>query len=110
MELSHDTEIEVGKLGSILFKKGTYIYVGSAPSEKRLERHLREDKKLHWHIDYLLEKALTTKIYIVKGKECEVAQKIDLPCIKGFGCSDCRCDSHLFYGELPASFEVKQYY
>ena len=111
MELSQDTEITIGKLGTLLFKKGTYIYVGSAPSEKRLERHLKKEKKLFWHIDYFLKKAHIKKIYIVKGeKECEVAQKIDLPYIKGFGCSDCKCPSHLFYGELPDFFDVTQYY
>lgn len=110
MELSQDAQIEVGKLGTIPFKRGTYIYVGSAPSEKRLERHLRKDKKMRWHIDYFLEKAEIKRIYIVEGKECETAQKVGLPCIKGFGCSDCRCLSHLFYGELPDTFGGKQYY
>ncbi len=110
MELSHDAEIMVGKQGIIPFKKGSYIYVGSAPSEKRLERHLRKNKKLFWHIDYFLEKARITNIYIAKGKECDVAQKIDLPFIKGFGCSDCTCVSHLFYGDLPESIDVNQYY
>lgn len=110
MELLNDTQIVVGKLGVILFKKGTYIYVGSAPSEKRLERHLRKNKKLFWHIDYFLEKAHITSIYKVEGRECDVAQNIDLPCIKGFGCSDCTCLSHLFYGDLPESIKVEQYY
>lgn len=101
VELSQDTAITVGMLGTLQFKKGTYIYVGSAPSEKRLERHLKREKKLHWHIDYFLEKAEIKKIFIVEGKECDVAQKIDLPSIKGFGCTDCKCSSHLFYGDIP---------
>ena len=25
--------------------------------EQRVARHLRKDKKMHWHIDYLLKKA-----------------------------------------------------
>jgi Uri superfamily endonuclease len=107
-ELAQDTDITVGKLGKIQFKKGRYLYVGSAPSEHRLKRHLRKDKKLFWHIDYFLEKAEIKKIFIVEGKECEVARKMDLPYIKGFGCSDCRCPSHLFYGDIPEM--GKQYY
>lgn len=110
MELFEDTQITVGKLGVIQFKKGLYNYVGSAPSEKRLERHLRKSKKIHWHIDYFLERAEIKKIYTTKRKECEVAQTIDLPCIKGFGCSDCTCISHLFYGEFVKSADFEQYY
>ena len=109
MELFKDTEIEVGKLGTILFRRGTYTYVGSAPSEKRLERHLKKEKKFHWHIDYFLEKARIKRIYIVKGKECEVSKKIDLPYVKGFGCSDCDCFSHLFYGESAEISDMEKY-
>ena len=110
MELFEDTQITVGKLGVIHFKKGLYNYVGSAPSEKRLERHLRKEKKIHWHIDYFLEKAEIKKVYTTKRKECDVAETIDLPCIKGFGCSDCTCVSHLFFGELVKSADFEQYY
>jgi endonuclease-3 len=111
MELSRDTQIRVGKLGSIDFKKGLYNYVGSAPSEKRLERHLRKEKKTHWHIDYFLEEARIRKIYITRERtECEVARDIDLPYIKGFGCSDCDCPSHLFYGILVRTPDLEEYY
>jgi Uri superfamily endonuclease len=112
MELPKDTHIAVGRLGTILFEKGKYIYVGSAPSEKRLERHIRTEKKRFWHIDYFLEKAEIRKIYITEEKECDIARSIDLPFIKGFGCSDCRCPSHLFYGDLPESTDTQytQYY
>ncbi len=85
--------------------------MGSAPSPKRLERHLRTEKKLFWHIDYFLEKAHIRKIYIAEGeKECKVAQKMNLPGVKGFGCSDCKCPSHLFYGEIPETEGMVQYY
>ncbi len=110
MELPHDTEITVGKLGNILFKKGSYVYVGSAPSEKRLERHLRKEKNKFWHIDYFLEKAEIKNIFVVeRGKECEVAHNIHLPYIERFGCSDCRCASHLFYGEIDGK-DMRKYY
>jgi Uri superfamily endonuclease len=110
LNLARNTEITIGKLGVIDFKKGTYLYIGSAPSEKRLERHLRTKKKIHWHIDFFLEKAEIKEIYITQRKECDVAQTIDLPYIKGFGCSDCSCPSHLFYGELPKSKDMEKYY
>ncbi|MGC1119661.1 MAG: GIY-YIG nuclease family protein [Candidatus Methanofastidiosia archaeon] len=111
MELLQDTQIRVGKLGSINFKKGLYNYVGSAPSEKRLERHLRKEKKTHWHIDYFLKEARIKGIFITRERrECEVAGDIDLPHIKGFGCSDCDCPSHLFYGTLVRTPDLEKYY
>ena len=108
--LEKDTEIRVGKLGVISFEGGNYIYVGSAPTEKRVARHLRKDKKLHWHIDYFLENANIEKIYIVEGEECEFVEKIKLPFIDGFGSSDCTCPSHLFFGDLEIKSGMKEYY
>ena len=97
-------KIKVGKLGIFKFRKGYYVYVGSAMNslEKRIERHLRKSKKLKWHIDYL-----TTKMKIIgiikipseKKIECEIAKfvsKFAKPFIKKFGASDCKCFSHLF--------------
>lgn len=105
----------IGKLGSQDFPAGFYCYVGSALNnlEARIERHLRQEKKLHWHIDYLLQHARITDIVyaeIPKNKkpsgkplttECRLARHLakSLAEIKGFGCSDCRCSSHLFYTE-----------
>lgn len=45
----------VGKLGPREFPEGYYLYLGSALNglETRLRRHLRRDKKPHWHIDVL---------------------------------------------------------
>ena len=48
--------LKVGKKYNIDFNRGYYIYIGSALNgiECRVSRHLRNDKKLFWHIDYLL--------------------------------------------------------
>ena len=57
INVKKDVKIKIGKvLGEIEFKKGCYLYVGSAMNslEKRVQRHLSKDKKKHWHIDYLL--------------------------------------------------------
>ncbi|MBU7013728.1 MAG: GIY-YIG nuclease family protein [Theionarchaea archaeon] len=111
MELLQDATVRVGNLGSIDFKKGLYYYVGSAPSEKRLERHLKEEKKTHWHIDYFLKEARIREIYVSEERtECEIAQHMELPYIKGFGCSDCNCPSHLFQGNLVMTPDLKKYY
>ena len=95
--------IRIGKLGKIEFNKGYYVYVGSAMNslESRLNRHLSDNKKLHWHVDYLLKKAeITDIIYNEKRKvECELSNYISKRTygIKNFGCSDCDCESHLYY-------------
>jgi len=109
MELKKDAEIVVGKLGSITFKKGIYYYAGSSQNnlEKRVERHKRKEKTKHWYIDYLTTnpevKIINDKKYVgcLKEKECELAKELSKKCfgIKGFGCSDCRCSSHLFYSK-----------
>ena len=106
--ISHDKdeEIRVGSLGSIHFPKGHYLYIGSAMNgiEGRVRRHLRREKKVHWHIDYLLSYANIATVYFLegqKGMECSLARQ----CKKGFlaiprfGSSDCTCKGHLFYGD-----------
>jgi Uri superfamily endonuclease len=90
-------KIKIGKLGRITFKRGYYIYVGSGLF--RIERHYRKEKKLKWHIDYLLRKARIIGFALSKKKECNVARKFSKKfiSIEKFGCSDCKCKSHLFY-------------
>jgi len=104
-ELKDDLSISIGKKGKIKFYKGYYIYIGSAVNglEKRIQRHLRDDKKMHWHIDYLLKYAIIRDVFYKESRykeECDIAKGLDknLISIKGFGCSDCKCESHLFYG------------
>jgi len=104
LRLADDTVLEVGKLGERIFKKGYYIYVGSAKKNlsKRIKRHQRLRKKLFWHIDYLRAKTEYIAALPIRTKddlECDVAAKLKRICdseIKGFGSSDCSCNSHLF--------------
>ena len=96
------TKIRVGSLGEITFK-GRYAYVGSAQNnlEKRIKRHLSDDKKWRWHIDYLLALANVEMVFVKsakKSEECATAKQLEMlyePVI-GFGSSDCKCKSHLF--------------
>jgi len=106
IELKTDKQIQIGKLGKIYFKKGFYVYVGSALNnlEKRIQRHLSLEKKMHWHVDYLLNHANITDVFYKEKNEkieCNIARKFakSLKGINGFGCSDCNCQSHLYYGE-----------
>ena len=108
IELSDREAVKIGKLGTIKFKNGYYAYVGSALNglEQRINRHLRDDKKLFWHIDHLLDnaKANICEIYYKCSEtreECDIAEMLaqDLPMVPNFGSSDCKCKSHLFYSK-----------
>ena len=97
--------IEIGALGEIDFDGGWYVYTGSALKGlgSRVRRHLAKRKKKHWHMDYLSSAASHMKgfpIYTTRDLECSLAadlKRIADNRIQGFGCSDCSCDSHLFY-------------
>lgn len=46
LELERDQYIEIGKLGKFLFKKGYYVYNGSALGGfGRVKYHLKKNKK-----------------------------------------------------------------
>jgi Uri superfamily endonuclease len=103
-ELATKKDIFVGKLGNVSFPKATYAYVGSAMNglRARVARHLRREKKLHWHIDYLLKGAEVEEIILCQGDErveCSLAQTLagEFQSIPGFGSSDCKCRSHLYF-------------
>lgn len=102
-------ELEIGALGMIGFDQGLYVYVGSALNglEARVRRHLRTSRgdfrAIHWHIDYLLREPEVEigGVYVLLSDlrdECRIAGEILKlgTSVKGFGCSDCRCESHLF--------------
>lgn len=90
---------------------GFYIYVGSARGIRglysRIKRHLSRDKKLFWHIDYLLinKHVMVKEIFykVVEKQDTDYESIIALHLAKklrpvpGFGCSDKPWDiSHLF--------------
>jgi Uri superfamily endonuclease len=105
--LRNSQEMSIGSARILFFKKGYYFYAGSAMNgiENRVNYHLTTNKKFHWHIDYFLEKASIIEVYVKENtirEECTIAQMFHgtLEPIAGFGCTDCRCASHLFYGPL----------
>jgi sugar fermentation stimulation protein A len=110
LELTKSRRVETGALGTTSFKKGWYVYSGSARKNlsARISRHLRkEGKKKHWHIDYLTPHAARIKALPVmsyRNLECEMAGELERlggKPIEGFGSSDCCCASHLFYFPDP---------
>ncbi len=113
MELPSPAVITIGALGDISFKAGVYAYVGSAMNglRRRIARHLRSEKKIHWHIDYFLQAAAVRRVWYAPGqqRECELATALADRCapVAGIGCSDCRCRSHLF--RAPGDEELSRW-
>jgi Uri superfamily endonuclease len=107
--------IHIGALGRLVTRPGFYIYVGSALGPgglySRVSRHIRREKKLHWHIDYLRPHADVEMVWFEQHSAArehdwaaafgsEPRSEVALP---RFGASDCRCESHLFYSKLVPS-------
>ena len=110
LALPNPVRLVIGKLGEYDFPAGWYLYSGSALGglQGRVSRHLKGEKKPHWHIDYLSAAGSIVDVWFATGhtrKECLWAQRaISLPRasvpMPRFGSSDCRCETHLVY--LPA--------
>ena len=107
LELERRKTIKIGRLDTIMFQKGYYIYVGSAMSNlrARIKRHSQKRKKGHWHVDYLTPAAdgfLSIPIRSSQRQECEIALALSSVMKSGpsgFGSSDCHCVTHLFWSE-----------
>jgi len=99
--------VSIGRLGEFDFPAGDYVYTGSARRnlEARVARHLRREKRLRWHIDYLLAAPGVTVSEVRRSDvaECALNQAtVGRAPVPGFGASDCRqgCGSHLkFVGQ-----------
>jgi Uri superfamily endonuclease len=108
VQLAERLTVQVGKLGTITLPDGIYAYVGSARGpgglRARLQRHLRPDKPIHWHIDAVTVLVPVMVIWFEPSPErleCGWARTLAaLPDVAiplpGFGSSDCRCRSHFF--------------
>ena len=103
--------LNMPRFGKLTLAAGQYAYVGSAHGpgglRARVGRHLRVEKPLHWHIDYLT--AAVPVVHVVTlavtdgaRLECTWAKRLlalngaSAPA-PGFGSSDCRnrCPAHL---------------
>ncbi len=110
--------LRVGRLGTFVLPAADLVYVGSALGpggvEARLARHIRRNKRPHWHIDYLtlqVPPVLWRLEFGLERRECRwVRELLALPGawapVPGFGNGDCRegCPAHLIAvpsGVLP---------
>ncbi|MBE0481798.1 MAG: GIY-YIG nuclease family protein [Dehalococcoidia bacterium] len=117
--LDRDATISVGRLGLFDFARGWYIYAGSALGGlyPRIMRHLREEKTLHWHVDYFGRVAVPVEVWYVESesrlecKWCRAALRLAQASspVPRFGSSGCRCVSHLVYfPEKPVFAEFRR--
>lgn len=104
--------VSTRSLGDVAFTPGIWVYVGSALGtgstglHHRIKRHFSSTKKLHWHIDFLVDKTGPPMEVIwartERAMECQVVQALkQRPDFEigpsGFGSSDCAatCGSHV---------------
>lgn len=104
-------EIEIGRWGRLCLEPGYFLYIGSAfgPGgiRARVSRHYRSEKTKRWHIDYLREFAEPVIVWFSHDPERlehrwaqAIAQMPGMVPVNGFGSSDCRCRSHLFFSTI----------
>ena len=109
MACASHQRVEIGKLGGLRARPGFYVYVGSAfgPGglRARIAHHLKISARPRWHIDYLRPLMDPTEIWFTydsRRREHQWAGVLAsisgaaIP-LKGFGASDCRCESHLYF-------------
>ncbi|MCC5857706.1 MAG: GIY-YIG nuclease family protein [Ectothiorhodospiraceae bacterium] len=110
--LRRPVTLQIGALGRHRLRSGLYSYTGSARRNPlaRLRRHLsRENKRLRWHIDYLLACADAEVVDVDVYHEAECAlnrRQGGMMPVPGMGASDCLagCGSHFRYlGDRPWS-------
>ncbi len=105
IDLPRDTILPIRRLNNPPLIAGRYVYAGSANGpgglRARLSRHLKAEKSIRWHIDYLTGIAGVCELAALPGAtECDIVRVLsaikgaDFPC-PGFGSSDCKtCRSH----------------
>ena len=90
-------------------QSGFYVYVGSALGPggicARVNHHLRNSPRPHWHIDYLRPHANVEEVWLCHGRKrrehswarlLSSMPGVSVPML-GFGSSDCACEAHLFF-------------
>jgi Uri superfamily endonuclease len=106
MHFVRPLDIRLNKKEPVRLPSGWLVYAGSAKGpgglRARLARHLRAEKRPHWHVDQLTVRAdEILALPVADGNECEiVATLLGHPAfsvaVAGFGNTDCAiCDSHL---------------
>lgn len=114
-----DKDIVVKRPASYRLRRGTYGYAGSARNGilSRIQWHLKEDKRVIWHVDQLtMQGRIQGVMWSKRLSECDLANMLRekgwTEPMKGFGASDCEnnCFSHLFYQEALRNTQSSFHY
>ena len=120
IRLPCSVETAIGALGRVRLAGGNYLYLGSAYGPgglpARLRRHVRSEKRHHWHVDRVTSQGTVERIFVLPdGRECDLVRsalavpKIRAPII-GFGSTDCRlCPAHLLAVPRDHTALIKAY-
>lgn len=119
IDLEREMQMRVGALGPCMFPRGVHVYAGSAMRglRTRLARHVRREKIIQWHVDWLttvngcqvLGAVVFTSTVL---PECNiVGYLMDFEGAEvrppRFGASDHACRGHLVWiGEEVSSYQV----
>ncbi len=108
LRVDGEAVVTVGALGRLRLRRGFYVYIGSARGPgglaARVGRHLSEEKRVRWHIDYILAAPAVRVEAVVyaesRGPECVLTRSLEergfTHPAKRLGASDCKagCKSH----------------
>ena len=121
LHLEEELQMRVGVLGPCSFPTGVHVYAGSAMGglRARLARHVRRDKRVHWHVDRLTTaggcRVLGAVVFTSPVlRECDIIGSLEsIEGIRGvdgaevrplrFGASDHGCRGHLVWMGEEAS-------
>ena len=119
LRATHQQDVQIGRLGRLSIRPGFYVYVGSAFGPggvlARVRHHTQIAQRPHWHIDSLRQAAQLKQVWYTYdpvhrehawATVFASARGASIP-LPGFGASDCRCVSHLYFFQrqpLPKTF------
>ena len=109
LELAHNRNFTIGKIGQHPLEKGYYLYIGRSLGPgglaARIKHHLSKTDNPHWHIDHIKTTMKVSELWLEKNSkrkehiwanQLRKLTEFSEP-VKSFGSSDCNCYSHLFY-------------
>ena len=110
-----ESRIPIGRKGVLKARPGFYLYVGSAHGpgglKARVGHHLGAASRPRWHVDHLRRILPVEAVWFAAdprrlehawARVLDEMEETSSP-MRGFGSSDCRCTSHLFFTESRPS-------
>ena len=121
LQVNSEVEFKT-KAKSWKLKPGIYVYIGSGMGglTSRVKRHLKVDKKRHWHIDFLLPHVKVLGALLLPSNKREedfwsmFIGEYSIEAVEGFGSSDRNTVANLYrlkdedMGELLANILRKR--